>query len=278
MYRTSPRCPKRIRPALGTRRGAMAILLLVGLVVFLGLGAVALNLTWLTSHKVELRRACEAAALAGAAQLLDPSAGTASSATDAATAARVLTATGQAGTFFAANSPAILQTTGVDPDVVAGWCEDPTSPHALFLPWTGTGPVNSLFVRGVRRRSNGQAVVLWFGHLFGVGSAEPGAAAMATMDQRIYGFRPLDLVPVPMVPLLVPATSQWPSGGAGTAGSLPDNYSVAPRTGAVGAGADGVAEITLLCALGRRLGALGPGRRQVGSGCPPPRWISTGLR
>jgi hypothetical protein len=249
MYRASPRSPKRIHPALGTRRGAMAILLLVGMAVLFGVGAVALNLTWLTSHKVKLRQACEAAALAGAAQLLDPFAGTASSASDAAAAARVVVATGQAGTFFAANSPAILQTTGVDPDVVAGWCEDPTSPGAPFTPCTGTGPVNSLFVRGVQRRSNGQAVVLWFGRLFGVGSAEPAAAAIATMDQRIYGFRASDLVPVPLMPLLAPATAPWPGGGAGTAGNLADNYSVAPRTGAVSTGADGVAEITLFVPL-----------------------------
>ena len=79
MSEASAGCPKRIRPALGARRGAMAVLLLATLVVLLGVGAVALNLTWLTSHKVELREACDAAALAGAAQLLDPDPGIAPS-------------------------------------------------------------------------------------------------------------------------------------------------------------------------------------------------------
>lgn len=249
MYRAAPRSPNRIRPALGSRRGAMGILLLIGMAILFGMGALALNLSWLTSHKVKLRHASEAGALAGAAQLLDPFAGTISPASAAATAARTVTASGQAATFFAANSPAILQTTGADPDVVPGWCEDPTLPSASFTPWTGTGPVDALFVRGAERRSAGQAVILWFGRLFGVGSAEPAAAAVATMDQRIYGFRPLEMVPVPVMPLVVPDTSLWPNGGPGTAGSLPDNYSVAPRTGAVSAGADGVAEITLFAPL-----------------------------
>jgi hypothetical protein len=258
---TTPR--KRIRPASEARRGAMALLVLGALVVLLGVGSLALNLTWLTSHQVQLRQACEAAALAGAVQLLDPAPGISPSTSDPAAATRVALATEQARTFFAPNSSAVLQLTGINPDLVAGWREDPTMPRnpttpqnpalpqdpalpqGYFTPWTGAGPVNSLLVRGVRRRSDGRAVTVWFGNFFGIGHAEPAAAAIASIDQRIYGFRPVDFVAVPMAPLLAPSTIQWPSGGPGTAGTLPDNYSVAPRTGAVTSGPDGVAEITL---------------------------------
>jgi hypothetical protein len=240
--------PIRIGPAPNARRGAAVVLLLGALVVLLGVGALALNLTWLSTHQVELREACESAALAGAAELLDPAAG-ASVISNSAVADRVNTATDRALEFFSANSSVTVETTGSDPDMIAGWCDDPTEPGAEFTPWTGTGFVNSLSVRGVCRQSNGDAVLLWFGGLFGVGSAEPASAARASMDQRIYGFRPLEIVPAPVVPLLTPSTIRWPSGGAGTASGLPDHFSVHPRTGTVSGGADGIAEITLLAPL-----------------------------
>ena len=224
----------------------MALLMLGTLVVLVGVGALALNLAWLISHKVQLQHACQAAVLAGAAQLLDPAAGTTPPTPDVAAEARVAAATNQAQIFFAPNSSAILQTSGDSPDVIAGWCQDPTFPSATVVPWTGAGPVNALSVRGMRRRSNGQAVVMWFGHLFGTGSAEPAAAATASMDQRIYGFRPLEYVPVPMAPLMASSTLQWPSAVVGATAGLSDDYSVDPRTGAVSAGPDQIAEVTLL--------------------------------
>ena len=243
MDQTSASCSKRIRPVFGKRRGAMAMLLLGALVVLLGFSALALNLAWLTSHKVQLHRACQAAVLAGAVELLDP---TVPPTPDVTAEARVAAAIAQARAFFAPNSSAILQTSGDSPDVVAGWCQDPTMPDAPVTQWTGTGPVNAISVRGVRRRSNGQAVVMWFGNIFGTSSAEPAAVAIASMDQRIYGFRPLDYVPVPMVPLMAPSTIQWPSGAVAAATGLSDDFSVDPRTGAVSSGPDQIAEVTLL--------------------------------
>jgi hypothetical protein len=231
------------------RRGAVAMLLPLVLTVLVGVGALALNLTWLSSHQTQLRQASEAAALAGAAQLLDPAPDATPSAPDPAAAARVAAATVQAKAFFAANSAATLQTTSGNPDIVAGWSDDPTVPHGLVTPWTGVGPVNALSVRGIRRRNLGQGVLLWFGGLLGHKDAEPAAAATASMDQRICGFRPVGVVNVPMVPLLVAPTDQWPSSVPGTATGLPDHYAVAPRTGTVGAGPDGVAEIALHVAV-----------------------------
>ena len=77
------------QPRSGARQGVVTVLLLVSLVLLLGFGALALNLAWLTSHQVQLRQACESSALAGAAQLLDPAPGAASSVPDPAAAARV---------------------------------------------------------------------------------------------------------------------------------------------------------------------------------------------
>jgi hypothetical protein len=228
------------------RTGAVALLLLASLAVLLGVVSMAINLSWLTSHQVQLRNACQSAALAGAAELLDPAPQEDSTEPDPAAAVRAANAIQRANLFFTSNTNTVLQTSGDDPDVLPGWSADPTMPLGTIAPWNGEGPVNALSVRGVRRRSNGQAVVLWFGNLFGVNDAEPAAVAAASMDQRIYGFRPLEYVNVPMTPLLVlPAGDQWPPSVAGAMNGFTDNYSVDPRTGDVAEGPDGVGEITL---------------------------------
>jgi hypothetical protein len=245
MSATTARSAKRRWASPGGRRGAMTLLLLFMLVVLTGIGSLALNLAWLRCHRIQLHKACEAAALAGASQLLDPSPSDTSHAASAAAAARVALATRQARTFFAPNTLATLRTDGPDGDVIAGWCADPTSPGAAVARWTGPGPVNSLTVRGARRRSSGQAVIVWFGSFFGVSNAEPADAARASMDQRIAGFHPLSYVNVPMVPLLVFSTNQWPSAAVGTAEGSQDNYSVDSRTETVSPAQDGVGEITL---------------------------------
>lgn len=226
----------------------MVLSLLLTLVVLIGVGSLALNAAWLHCHQIQLRQASEAAALAGAGELLDPYPSGTSEAASEAAAARLTLAKQQAAAFFSHNSSALLRTDGPDADVNAGWCATPTEPGAAVVPWTGGGLLNSMAVRGMRRRSNGQAVILWFGSLFGVGDAEPAAAARASMDQRIRGFRPLQCVNVPMVPLLVASTNKWPSAAPGSAqrrGGGPDVYSVDLRTGAVASGPDGIGEITL---------------------------------
>jgi hypothetical protein len=215
-------------------------MLLAALGVLVGALALALNLTWLSAQRLQLQQACEAASLAGAAELLDP--GVTSS---DVVAARVAEAQQQAAVFFNANTDAVLRTTGPDPDVVAGWVDDPTQPGGVFTAWTGSGPVNSLQVRGVRRRSAGQAVALWFGSLFGIVDAEPAAAARASIDQQVYGFRPDGPALVPLVPLLVDANITWPLAVFGAQPPGQDQFSVDPRTGAVTVGPDGFAEITL---------------------------------
>jgi hypothetical protein len=251
MHRAVAFRSKRIGSASNNRRGLMAVLLLFSLVVLLGMGALALNRAWLTSHQVLLRQACEAAAIAAAEQLHDPTPGDTSAAAQTAAQARATAAMTQAKKFFALNSSAVIQTTTGNSDLVARWCLDPIDPGATSTAWTGAGSVNSLAVRGVRRVSFSQAVTVWFGGFFGVSRAEPAATAQATMDQRIYGFHPWgdDVVAVPMVALLVPSTITWPPAATGASIAFSDAYTVDSRTGAVTTGADGIGEITLHVAM-----------------------------
>ena len=269
MFGASSRRLKRISWKSGRRRGAMTLLLLFALPILLGSVALAVNLAWLSCHQVRLRQACQSAALAGAAELMDPApldappapgsvAVATSPAADPATAARIVLAQQQAMAFAARNgvslqiNPNSAAASNAGEDVIAGWVDDPSSPGSLLTPWTGTEPVNSLLVRAVRRRSRGDAVTLWLGGLFGTVDAEPAAAARASIDQRVYGFRPAGHVRVPLVPLLVFSQSRWPLSIPEAEPGVEDRYSVDPRTGEVRQGTDGIGEITLRirCAAG----------------------------
>ena len=282
MSEASPRRPKRIPLKSGRRRGAVTLLVLFGLGILLGLVALAVNLTWLSCHQVRLRQACQSAALAGAVELMDPApldtpaaagsvAVATSPATDPATAARIVLAQRQAMAFAARNgvilpiNPNNAAASDAGQDVIAGWVDDPSSPGSALKPWTGTEPVNTLFVRAVRRRSRGDAVTLWFGSLFGTVDAEPAAAARASVDQRVYGFRPAGHVRVPLVPLLAFSSIRWPCSISGAEPGAEDRYSVDPRTGGVRQDSDGIGEITLRirCAAGASATGLEEGEENA---------------
>ena len=100
--------------------------------------------------------------MAGAAELFDPTTGIETSEAAAlATAARVQRAVARSQEFFNLNSSAILQTTGSDPDVLAGWIDDPTSPAVLSLPSKVPKRSTGCWFAGAlpRQRPGGSALV-----------------------------------------------------------------------------------------------------------------------
>jgi hypothetical protein len=242
---------RRSRDAAGPRRsGLVTALLLVSMPVLLGLLALVLNLGWLDGRRQQLQAASDAAALAGVRELMDPSVLYLNHQDPGSTAGRVAQAASASAQFAAANGVTLLlPPSGTPPaspfnfDVVVGWVDDPTSIGSPLAPWTGTNAVNTVLARSLRAQSRGDAVPLWLGSLFGISHADVAAAARATVDQRVYGFRPAGATPVPLVPLLVllDPTSQGTTNFLGTQ----DNYAVDPVTGAVSAGTDGIPELTL---------------------------------
>ncbi len=253
---------RRTRVAACGRAGALTVWVLVALGMLLPLVALALDLAWIWHHHLRLQAASEAGALAGAAELMDPShlypGGEPNQMPELTVAsyvvplaARIEHARERALHFAGLNGmigePLVLDTAdsgGQDRDLVVGWVEDPTSLGNPMDPWTGTGPVNSMWVRAARSPSRGNPITLWFAGTLGIGSPDVAAAARATVDQRVYGFRPAGHVRVPLVPVLsLLGRNYWlppPS-----AEDAQDDYMVDVRTGDVVPGADGLPEITL---------------------------------
>jgi len=227
----------------------------------LALIALALNSASLSTHRVQLQAACEAAALAGAAELMDPGHLYADGSSGYPSAAqRVARARERAARFAAHNGvagkPLLLaanETNDVHGDLLVGWVEDPTSLDSPLVPWTGTGPVNSLRVQATRSHLRGNPVAMWFGRILGASDTDIVATARATVDQRVYGFRPMGHVRVPLVPMAILCfdgadvqTSQTPKPVA--PGSA-DRFTVDPLSGHVRRGRDGIAEIELRVCL-----------------------------
>jgi hypothetical protein len=224
--------------------------------------------------------ACDAAALAGVVELLDQAplylGGLQAQSSSTASPElgrlvdreRVASARTQAQAYAANNAvgsrPLQLdanQTNRPDGDLVVGWVDEPQSRGCPMNVWSDDGPINSLLVRGNCRERRGNAVTLWIGRLFGLSGVDLAASARATIDYRIYGFRPNGHVPVPLIPIVIhPSRDSRDAldviGVVRPASSPSDVYSVDDRTGAVAFGADGIDEIVLTIPGGRSSGEL----------------------
>jgi len=234
------------------RRGAVVGLLLLALVFLSGFAALAVNVAKLQHVQTQLRTACRAAALAGAAELLDEGGlYGAPTQTDDVWSAR------EAARLYASRNtiegrPLVLDTNlKNDPqgDLVVGWY-DPAGPvdRPLQLP-TGPGPheVNTLRVTARMGRNVADRVTLWFGGLVGLTSFDIAAQAQASVDRRIVGFKPEPGVKVPLVPLVADYAAWCAAATTAADSEVNDLYFVNPFNESVTAGADGIPELTLIC-------------------------------
>jgi hypothetical protein len=134
-------------------------------------------------------------------------------------------------------------------DVVVGWVADPTTLGDVLLPWQGTGPINSLLVRARRTDERGNPITLWVGRLLGLPTVDLTTSARATVDQRVYGFRPSGHVRVPILPIVAVATGDrmnaWIQQASREASSHNDRITCGSQSGELFSGADGIPEIVL---------------------------------
>lgn len=266
MCRKAPsRIPRHTRRR--PRSGLSSVLLLLLLGTLLALTALVLDLARLSHQHLEMEVTAEAAALAGAVELMDPmplgsrrhaiGVGFSGSASHGhLVSERVARAKEQALAFAARNvsvpGPLVLDANGknaADGDVVAGWVEEPTRLGCELTVRTGKGPVNSLLVRAERSHNRHLPMTLWFGQLVGLHHADLVATVRATVDQRVYGFRPVGHVRVPLVPILVSTElgrRVWPLAvPVSTVDSAGDRFAVDERTAHVRLASDGIPEVIL---------------------------------
>ncbi|MBL9082398.1 MAG: Tad domain-containing protein [Planctomycetales bacterium] len=234
------------------RRGLATGLLILTLVFLSGLVALGINTARLCTVRAELQAACEASALAGAAELMDENLlfGQADSRDDVLMAREMARLTGLRnqvdGREFRLDPNHDNAPTG---DVVVGTL-DPLAPAGtvLGIPTNPAAPgdVNTVRVSGRVSRNIYNTVSLAIGGLTGVTTADPAVAVQATLDQRVVGFRPERGVKAPILPLVAEYESWIKQSTAEVVAGKNDNYGVNPVTGEVTFGPDGIPELVFV--------------------------------
>lgn len=221
------------------RRGAAAVLTLVASAALIGFAALAIDVGMLCGAHTELQRTADAAALAGAAKLLDPSrlTGTAD-ATEAIEAARL------AVQQVAARNPILNDRPTVNAgDITVGYL---SNPNDLTQPIATDDPslFNTVRVRVRRDEIANGPIRLWFAQLLGFRTTDLSASAAATVKDGIVGFRVTPRTGNAGILPLALHVNTWRALLAHTLAAT-DNYSYDPQTGTVSAGSDGIQELNL---------------------------------
>jgi len=230
---------------IARRRGAVLILAALAMVVLMAVTALAVDYGYLLVVRTQLQSATDAAALAGAMELVDADALTGQGdMTDEITAAR-LAAIQYAAYHTAGGNPVTIDgnfLNAPDGDVVVGYLADPWDLNAELVT-DGLQPANSVRVRIRRTAATGNPIGLFFARAFGVNSGDVSASATATLLSGIKGIRVTDSSgPAKLLPFSLSA-DYWDSVVNGTGGN--DEWTYNAETGQVQPGPDGIPELIL---------------------------------
>jgi hypothetical protein len=215
------------------RRGSALTLTAIALVPLLGMAALALDWGRLCVAKAELQRAADAAAMAGAWELLDASApGSGMDAVDAAEAAR------DAAIEYAALNESFGQRLRLPrADVHAGFLAPGEE-----LQTASPERFNAVQVRLRRDKESNGAVAMFFAGIIGTREAATSASATAMFMDDIAGFAaPADGSNLPILPFALDSET-WRSAvsGEGT-----DEWRWDPAAEAFVRGSDGIPEFNM---------------------------------
>jgi len=226
-------------PRRSRRRGAAAVLTLVAFAALIGFAALAIDVGMLCGVQTELQRTADAAALAGAAKLLDPSrlSGTAD-ATEAIEAAR-LAVQQVAGRNQVLNSSPTVNVG----DITVGYL---SNPNDLTQPIATDDPslFNTVRVRVRRDAIANGPVRLWFAQLLGFRTTDLSASAAATVKDGVVGFRVTARTGNAKILPLALHVNTWRALLAHSLAAA-DNYAYDPETKTISAGSDGIPELNL---------------------------------
>jgi hypothetical protein len=236
------------------RRGSIAPLAAVALVVGVSGIALALDRAWIDIAQVELTTATDAAALAAARELV----GDDLLRPGSDVAARVSAARAAAIEVASLNTVIRQPVTLHDSDITFGrLVYDSSSDTNVFLQ-TELVP-RTVVVTGIRERSRSNPIALVMRGLAGRSTAELGRWSAATVDNRLVGVRAATGLVVPAMPLAILGndptgarfdTWQFQIG----AGQGTDNFGYDATTHSVTAGPDGIREIVLTGSAGTTTG------------------------
>lgn len=237
--------PQRRRPRRGIALSSLLVFVWPLIAVMIGL-ALEFGISRLARER--LQTAADAAALAGGVDLLDPNAVKPGYTPDVT--ALQTTASHDAALYANLNlmlGAPLVYPTPTPIFAVFGNVADPTDYNSPFGPNDAQHPCNTLVVTIERSQRHNNPVPLRLGPFLGVLPGNVVATCRATLDQRVYGFRPVGDIPIPVIPLTVLASgsaASWTTQAqAAAVAGVNDNYTVDQHTGQVTSGPDGIPEV-----------------------------------
>ncbi len=187
------------------RSGSVLPLVAVSLTLIMAMLVMAIDLGWMYLAKNELQNAADAAALAGAVELIDEDFLSGSSyQADDVSACRDSAET-FAGYNTAAKRNLLVDRNDLnDPQggIVVGYIEDPLD-FSSTLQTDSMEEDNSVRVRTELAETINGPLALFFASVFGKQTVEVGAHATATVDDRVVGFAVASDKTLPLLPFTV---------------------------------------------------------------------------
>jgi len=230
----------RYHAAHRSRRGSVATVVAVSLTVMMGFVALAVDVGLLYAVDDELQRAADAAALAGAEQLLDEDRLKGSPDLTAEMAAARLAASAIALRNKVYGAQPVVDPAG---DVTIGYLADPNN-LAEPISFADPNAFNTVQVCVRRDSVRNGPVDLWFARILGIERSDLVARATATFKEGVIGFRVTRQTGnAELVPLALHVDA-W-TGLLNRTRTTRDNYEYNAATGTVGSGSDGVFELNI---------------------------------
>lgn len=229
-----------------SRAGFLVPAILVALLVIMAGVALVLDQLWLENASVEMQAAVDASVLAAGRQLatddlLKPNFNAQNQIDKARNRANDIASGNRV-----AGQPVNLEESGSIR--IGRRIDNPSSGRVNFVETTNRP--NSVRVIAHRSRRNGNPIALFFRQLTGQSSGDVSCRAEATIENRIVGFRPLEHLPIPVLPIAIletdsisQRTDTWQVAIEQRLGA--DQFRLDEKTGQVVRGADGIPEITL---------------------------------
>jgi hypothetical protein len=226
-----------MRPVNAQKRpGAVLPLTLLLLIVLLGMVAIAVDTGYICWTQGELQNTADAAALAGASQLLLPQVPGSPSA-DAGAQTAIDSATSQAQLFGSYHRAGGVTLSVPAEDIVVG---SPANGGSAVTPWSHGAPLpNTVQVTVRRDKTANGPLPLFFGPVLGVKSWSGTATATVTVDRRpaaVTGFSGTLTAPLPpLLPIAVDANlwSAFVTKGQSPDGAVHDSFTATLPTSEV---------------------------------------------
>ncbi len=226
------------------RRGSVAPLTLVLMIVLLACVAFAVDVGYLTKTRNEMQRTADAAAIAAAWDLVSEE-----SLTGDTSMTQTMGNVRDSAVTYASLNDISKQSPVVDPnvandlggDIVVGYLSDLTNPDAAW-DYSDPSKFNAVKLLVSKTSAKNGEIPFFFARVLGIDSQAMTATATAALTRNIGGFRePAEGGNVELLPFALDIDT-WNDLMAGNAS---DDWSCNPDTGAVCQGPDGIREVNL---------------------------------